>query len=304
MDEKMKQRIIGGAVLVALAAIFIPFMLHDKQPGMKVSKAEFQVPPPPAQPEVAQLTQPSNPTTASTDQKASDATLASAPSTETNTNQTSTSTDSQSVELTPPAQATGASADSQMPSFETEGGAPEASAAGTTNPAGASQAQTTTAAGTASPSASLSTEAAAQTAMNEASAPTPANTQNSAAATPSAKATEANTQKAAASKPAKAQAKSNKAKVSSAGNQKGWVIQLGTFSQANNAKTLQKKLSAKGYPVFAETSKTAKGTTVTRLYVGPKNSRDEAMKMQNQLQKVAKVKGVVVSYSGKSSTKG
>ena len=44
----MKQRMVGAIVLVALAVIFIPMLLEDKEPPVDSVKLEKQIPPEPS----------------------------------------------------------------------------------------------------------------------------------------------------------------------------------------------------------------------------------------------------------------
>ena len=44
MDNTMKQRMVGAIVLVALAVIFIPMLLEDKEPPVDAVKLEKQIP--------------------------------------------------------------------------------------------------------------------------------------------------------------------------------------------------------------------------------------------------------------------
>lgn len=48
MDNTMKQRMVGAIVLVALAVIFIPMLLEDKEPPVDSVKLEKQIPPEPS----------------------------------------------------------------------------------------------------------------------------------------------------------------------------------------------------------------------------------------------------------------
>lgn len=52
MDEQLKQRIVGAAVLIALAVIFIPFVISDKHEGYQQAKTDFSIPLPPQKPQV------------------------------------------------------------------------------------------------------------------------------------------------------------------------------------------------------------------------------------------------------------
>ena len=48
MDTKLKQRLIGGAVLIALAVIFLPMLVHGPAPDSGVGDVSTRVPDAPA----------------------------------------------------------------------------------------------------------------------------------------------------------------------------------------------------------------------------------------------------------------
>lgn len=75
----------------------------------------------------------------------------------------------------------------------------------------------------------------------------------------------------------------------------GWVVQVGTYSNAANATRLERKLRAEGQPVLTERITLAGGKAV-RLRVGPFADRTAALKAQERIQKDVGVKGVVLSY--------
>ncbi len=74
-----------------------------------------------------------------------------------------------------------------------------------------------------------------------------------------------------------------------------WVVQVGTFSNAENATRLEQKLRAEGQPVRAERVQLDSGKAV-RLRVGPFADRAAALKAQERIQKDVGVKGVVLAY--------
>lgn len=76
---------------------------------------------------------------------------------------------------------------------------------------------------------------------------------------------------------------------------KGWIVQVGTFSNKENAIHLRSKLSSHGHTVHTETVKLA-GKTATRLRVGPFRDKREAEKVQAQIRKETGVQGVVQTY--------
>jgi DedD protein len=74
-----------------------------------------------------------------------------------------------------------------------------------------------------------------------------------------------------------------------------WIVQVGSFTSASNAKALRDKLRKMGYSSFVEAVKAKQGMNY-RVRVGPELTRTLADKLQKQLVKKAKLKGVVQSY--------
>jgi DedD protein len=74
---------------------------------------------------------------------------------------------------------------------------------------------------------------------------------------------------------------------------KRWAVQLGSFSNPENAERLLKQIKAKGYPVYLKASKNTEGKTITRVFIGP----GEQQKLQgiiSKIEKTFKIHGVVV----------
>lgn len=74
-----------------------------------------------------------------------------------------------------------------------------------------------------------------------------------------------------------------------------WVVQLGSFSNEQNAVKLRDQLRAKGYAAFMETTTGANGK-VARVRVGPEVDRARAEAVRDRLQKEFKIKGIVGRY--------
>ena len=89
-------------------------------------------------------------------------------------------------------------------------------------------------------------------------------------------------------KPAKAPAEADKIT-------QGWVVQVGTFSNTDNANHLRDKLKSHGHAVHTE-SVTLSGKKALRLRVGPFSNKELALKAQTQIRKELHVQGVVQSY--------
>lgn len=74
-----------------------------------------------------------------------------------------------------------------------------------------------------------------------------------------------------------------------------WIVQLGSFSNEDNAQSLNKRLRQAGYPSFVEPLK--KGGKISyRVRVGPEIKRSEADMLLKQLKEKMKLDGIVVSY--------
>ena len=74
-----------------------------------------------------------------------------------------------------------------------------------------------------------------------------------------------------------------------------WIVQVGSFTSASNAKALRDKLRKMGYASFVEAVKVKEGMNY-RVRVGPELTRTLADKLQKKLEEKAKLKGVVQSY--------
>lgn len=74
---------------------------------------------------------------------------------------------------------------------------------------------------------------------------------------------------------------------------KAWAVQVGSFTQRDNAMKLRDKLRSKGYKAFVEQI-TSAGKTFYRVRVGPEISRDKAEALQKELQTKMKLQGSTV----------
>jgi len=74
-----------------------------------------------------------------------------------------------------------------------------------------------------------------------------------------------------------------------------WIVQLGSFTDEENAQSLNKKLREAGYPAFVEPLK-KNGIFSYRVRVGPEIKRSEADKLLKKLKEKMKLDGIVVSY--------
>jgi DedD protein len=92
-------------------------------------------------------------------------------------------------------------------------------------------------------------------------------------------------------KPEPAPAKPAAAKI-----EDGWMVQVGTFTNLQNATRLRDKLKSLGHSVHAD-SVTVGGKKAMRLRIGPFADRAKADKAQAQIRKETGVAGVVQSPS-------
>lgn len=96
---------------------------------------------------------------------------------------------------------------------------------------------------------------------------------------------------AEAKKPDPAPAKPAAAKI-----EDGWMVQVGTFTNLQNATRLRDKLKSLGLSVHTDTV-TVSGKKAMRLRVGPFADRAKADRAQAQIRKETGVAGVVQSHS-------
>ncbi len=74
---------------------------------------------------------------------------------------------------------------------------------------------------------------------------------------------------------------------------KSWVIQIGSFSQKNNAQEFRDKLRKNKFPAYVDSIKNKQGV-LYRLRVGPELDEKRARKIQQQLENIYKVKTLLV----------
>ena len=74
-----------------------------------------------------------------------------------------------------------------------------------------------------------------------------------------------------------------------------WVVQLGSFSSEENARSLNDRLRKSGYAAFVEPLM-QDGERVFRVRVGPELKRSEAQTLRERILAETKLEGIVVSY--------
>jgi len=97
------------------------------------------------------------------------------------------------------------------------------------------------------------------------------------------------------SKPAASPARTQPTRTKAQASDKGWVVQVGTFTNTANATRLETKLKQRGHMTSMENI-TLKGTKAVRLRVGPFRDKSLALKAQAQIHKDVGVSGVVLAY--------
>jgi len=75
-----------------------------------------------------------------------------------------------------------------------------------------------------------------------------------------------------------------------------WVVRLGSFANATNAKELETELRAKGFKAYTQNIKSSLGTLV-RVAIGPETKREKADAVKERLAKEMQIKSVVVPYN-------
>lgn len=77
----------------------------------------------------------------------------------------------------------------------------------------------------------------------------------------------------------------------------GWYVQVGSFSQSDNAGRLRDRLGDAGMDAHLSTVKTGDSTGY-RVLVGPSRTRPQAEKLQQKLASNRKLKGIVIEING------
>lgn len=72
---------------------------------------------------------------------------------------------------------------------------------------------------------------------------------------------------------------------------KGWAVQLATFSKLNYADALVQKLKKQGYTALTKRYENSNGKTLLRVLVGPQTDRQAAQTVINKLQQDLKLTG-------------
>lgn len=74
----------------------------------------------------------------------------------------------------------------------------------------------------------------------------------------------------------------------------GWVVQVGTYANRDNARRLEKRLKGKGYQVMLESVRLQQGEAL-RVRVGPYGDKSSASSASDRIQRELGLKGVVLA---------
>ena len=85
------------------------------------------------------------------------------------------------------------------------------------------------------------------------------------------------------------------AKAPASGEPVAWVVQVGSFSQSDNALALRDKLRQNGFTAFVEKYRDA-GKSSYRVRVGPELKRDTAEQQLQRLEAKLKLKGIIMGH--------
>ncbi len=102
-----------------------------------------------------------------------------------------------------------------------------------------------------------------------------------------------------AKKPAKKLPQTASARVKTAGSvavPTAWVVQLGSFSNSTNAKRLIKKLRARGFDAYTRQTQSVSGVHLTKVFVGPEIHKAHAARLQKRLAGEFHLRGVIRRY--------
>ena len=81
-----------------------------------------------------------------------------------------------------------------------------------------------------------------------------------------------------------------------AANLSGWAVQVGVYTRKDGADELVGKLRAAGYAAFVEPIKLAGGQTSHRVRIGPEVKRENAQRIQNEIKAKFKIDALVVAH--------
>ncbi|KAA0016925.1 acetyl-CoA carboxylase subunit beta [Salinicola corii] len=74
----------------------------------------------------------------------------------------------------------------------------------------------------------------------------------------------------------------------------GWVVQVGSFGQSDNATRLAAKLKEQGFAAYSQ----PRDNNLTTVYVGPFSSSDAGEKARSELKQAANIQGLLIRKPG------
>ncbi|RYY74789.1 MAG: SPOR domain-containing protein [Gammaproteobacteria bacterium] len=74
-----------------------------------------------------------------------------------------------------------------------------------------------------------------------------------------------------------------------------WVVQVGSFATKEAANKLRDDLQADGQKAYVRTT-TTNGNTISRVYIGPKLDKNQALAVKEEMDKRMKIKSMVVRF--------
>jgi DedD protein len=96
------------------------------------------------------------------------------------------------------------------------------------------------------------------------------------------------------SKPAPASQQAATPERTSASSDGGWVVQVGSFGQSDNATRLAAKLKDQGFTAYSQ----PRDNNLTTVYVGPFESSDAGEKARAELKQAANIQGLLIRKPG------
>ena len=96
-------------------------------------------------------------------------------------------------------------------------------------------------------------------------------------------------------KPEPKQESSSTVSATSSKDEPGWVVRVGTFAKADNAKRVIQRLQQAGFDPSSSDVKTDKGT-MTRVWIGPYAQRVDAARMRTRVRQVTGGEGFIAAY--------
>ena len=301
MEIKLRQRLIGGIVLAALAVIFLPLLLKNSAPTQKQVTLDAPIPAAPPKPALQQTVM-LMPGDDKEKQATNSASTTTQPQPVQNTAEQPNSTQTQTLTKNSPTQI----------AFGDEPISKSAKAATTNSVVSTAQSQAAKTATSDATSTIFSdsddvvetpakkTLPATKNSSVKQNATTVHHRSNHNEETLSATKTKklvVNNDSSVATTASKKTA-NTPVKITDVKAHKGsaWVVQLGSFDKAEHAKNLVKELRAKGFKAFTLEVKSSKGT-LTKVLVGPEVKREKALTLQEKINKEMKIKGILTSFN-------